>query len=91
MDSASGARLQAGQVSRARSGSAAMLGAACHLGAGVPRDQVLALMWLTRARAARSKFADRFYVAVRDGCTAQQRLEAERRAALPLRLAEGAP
>ena len=44
-----------------------------------------------RARTARSKFADRFYFAVRDGCTAQQRLEAERRAALPLRQAETAP
>ena len=41
----------------------AMLGAAHHLGAGVPRDPVAALAWLMRARTARSKFADRFYAA----------------------------
>jgi TPR repeat protein len=62
----------------------AMLGAAYHLGAGVPRDPVIALAWLTRARIARSKFADRFYNAVRDSCTPEQRREAERCAHLPL-------
>jgi TPR repeat protein len=61
-----------------------MLGAAYHLGAGVPRDPVIALAWLTRARIARSKFADRFYNAVRDSCTPEQRREAERCAHLPL-------
>jgi TPR repeat protein len=62
----------------------AMLGAAYHLGAGVPREPVIALAWLTRARGARSKFADRFYNAVRDSCTPEQRCEAEHRASLPL-------
>jgi uncharacterized protein len=62
----------------------AMLGAAYHLGAGVERDQVTALAWLTRARAARCTFADRFYKAVRESCTPEQRREAERRAGLPL-------
>jgi hypothetical protein len=38
---------------------------------------------------ARSKFADRFYNAVRDSCTPEQRHEAERRAYLPLGEAEG--
>ena len=46
--------------------------------------------WLTRARAARSKFADRFYIGVRDGCTAEQRREAERRAGLSLGVEEAA-
>jgi TPR repeat protein len=68
-----------------------MLGAAHHLGAGVERDPVSALAWLTRARAARSKLADRFYIGVRDGCSAEQRREAERRADLPLGFEEGAP
>ena len=66
----------------------AMLGAAHHIGAGVSKDPVVALAWLTRARLARSKFADRFYNAVRDSCTPEQRREAERRAYLPLGEAE---
>jgi hypothetical protein len=69
----------------------AMLGAAHHLGAGVPRDPIVALAWLTRARNARSKFADRFYNAVREACTPDQRHEAERRASLPLEDMEAAP
>jgi TPR repeat protein len=68
----------------------AMLGAAHHLGAGVERDRVAALAWLTRARAARSPFADRFYAAVRDSCSPAERQEAERRASGPLD-ALGAP
>ena len=66
----------------------AMLGAAHHLGAGVERDRVVGLAWLTRARAARSQFADRFYVAVRESCSPQERREAERQASLPLEAAE---
>src|SRR3970282_890463 len=58
----------------------AMLGAAYQIGAGVPRDAVTALAWLTRAHRSRSRFAERFYVAVRDSCTDEQREEAERRA-----------
>jgi hypothetical protein len=69
----------------------AMLGAAHHLGAGVARDPIAALAWLTRARAARSKFADRFYAGLRDACSAEQRREAERRAGLPLEAEEAAP
>jgi hypothetical protein len=41
--------------------------------------------------AARSKFADRLCIGVRDACTADQRREAERRASLPLELEEAAP
>jgi hypothetical protein len=41
--------------------------------------------------AARSKFADRFCIGVRDACTADQRREAERRASLPLGLEAAAP
>jgi TPR repeat protein len=62
----------------------AMLGAAYYLGAGVERDPVAALVWLTRARRARSPFADRFYLGVRNACTPEQRREAERRADEPL-------
>jgi TPR repeat protein len=62
----------------------AMLGAAYHIGAGVPRDAVSALAWLTRAHRAHSKFADRFFVAIRDSCTDDEREEAERRADEPL-------
>jgi TPR repeat protein len=69
----------------------AMLGAAHQLGAGVEQDRVAALAWLTRARLARSKFADRFYNAVRDSCSAAERQEAERRAALPLGVEEAVP
>jgi TPR repeat protein len=69
----------------------AMLGAAYHIGAGVAKDPVTALAWLTRARIARSKFADRFYNPVRDRCTPEQRREAERRAYLPLDATESAP
>jgi uncharacterized protein len=65
----------------------AMLGAAYHIGAGVPRDAVAALAWLTRAHRAHSKFADRFFVAVRDSCTDAEREEAERRADEPLSVA----
>lgn len=62
----------------------ALLGAAHHLGAGVDRDPIAALAWLTRARDAHSKFADKLYLAVLGSCSTEQRREAERRAALPL-------
>jgi hypothetical protein len=57
----------------------------------VERNSVAALAWLTRARTARSKFADRFYAGIRDACTAGQRHEAERRADLPLAVEEAVP
>jgi hypothetical protein len=69
----------------------ALLGAAHHLGAGAERDPVTALVWLIRARALRSKFADRFYAGVRNSCTPQQRREAERRACLPIEAEEASP
>ena len=68
----------------------AMLGAAHHLGAGTNHDPVTALAWLIRARAARSRFADRFYDGVRESCTPEQRGEAERRARLPVAAEETA-
>jgi hypothetical protein len=61
-----------------------MLGAAHLLGAGVARDRVLALAWLIRARSGRSKLAERYLKVARNGLTADQTAEAERRAALPL-------
>ena len=62
----------------------AMLGAAYHLGAGVPRDPVEALVWLLRARAGGSPLAGQFFQAVRSALTPAQIDEAERRAAAPL-------
>ncbi len=38
----------------------AMLGAAHHIGQGVPRDPVTAYAWLMRARWGGSKLAERF-------------------------------
>jgi hypothetical protein len=81
----------ASSVRTAEQMAEAALGAAHHLGAGVERNPLAALAWLTRARGARSKFANRFYFAVRDGCTDEQRGEAERRAGLSLGVEESAP
>jgi TPR repeat protein len=67
----------------------AMLGAAHLLGAGVPRDRVLAAAWLIRARSGGSKLAERYLKAARNGLTADESADAERRATLPL--AEWAP
>ena len=53
------------------------------------RDRVLAMAWLIRARSAGSKLAERYLKAARNGLTADENAEAERRAALPL--AESAP
>jgi hypothetical protein len=50
---------------------------------------VLAVAWLIRARSAGSKLAERYLKAARNGLTADENAEAERRAALPL--AESAP
>jgi TPR repeat protein len=62
----------------------AMLGAACHLGAGVARDPLAALVWLTRARAGGSPLAAQFFDSVRAALSPAEIAEAERRAALPL-------
>jgi TPR repeat protein len=59
--------------------------------AGAERDPATALVWLIRARRLRSRFADRFYDGVRNGCTPQQRREAERRACLPIGAQEPSP
>ena len=67
----------------------AMLGAAHLLGAGVARERVLAVAWLIRARSGGSKLAERYLKAARNGMTANENADAERRAALPL--AESAP
>jgi hypothetical protein len=47
-------------------------------------DPVIALAWLTRARFACCKFADRFCPAVRGSCPPKHRLEAAHRAYLSL-------
>ena len=61
-----------------------MLGAAFHLGAGVPRDAVAAYALLLRARNAGSALAAPFFEPVRGTLTALQVEEAEARAAAPL-------
>jgi TPR repeat protein len=62
----------------------AMLGAACHLGSGVPADRVAAFAWLVRARAGGSSLAARFFATVQTSLSAEELAEAERRAAEPL-------
>jgi TPR repeat protein len=62
----------------------AMLGAACHLGSGMPVDRVLAFAWLLRARAGGSGLAGRFFTAVQTSLSAEELAEAERRATEPL-------
>jgi len=62
----------------------AMLGAAHHLGSGVVRDAVAALAWLHRAERGGSALAKPFLAAAAAACTAEERAEAERRAAEPL-------
>ncbi len=57
-----------------------MLGAAFHLGSGVKRDPVEALVWLLRARAGGSPLAGQFFQAVRAALSSAQIAEAERRA-----------
>jgi hypothetical protein len=61
-----------------------MLGAALYLRAGAKRDLTAALAWLIRAQAAQSEFADKFFAAVYQQCTPEERAEAAKRAALPL-------
>jgi TPR repeat protein len=71
----------------AQSGDAdgqAMLGAAYHLGSGVARDPVEAFAWLIRARHGGSALAAPFFDVVRTELDAEELMEAERRAALPL-------
>jgi hypothetical protein len=59
------------------------------MGAGVARDPVAALTWLSRAQRGGSMLAEPFLPAARAACTPDQRVEAERAAALSLP-AEGA-
>jgi uncharacterized protein len=61
-----------------------MLGAAFHLGAGVPRDAIAAYALLLRARKAGSALAAPFIDAVRAGLSPHELQEAEQRAAAPL-------
>ena len=62
-----------------------MLGAAYHLGAGVPRDPVEALrLAAARAQAGGSALAEPFLEAVRAALPRDEIAEAERRAAAPL-------
>ena len=58
----------------------AMLGAAHHLGAGIPVDQLAALVWLLRAKAGGSTLAERFLGPVRAALSQEEIAEAERRA-----------
>lgn len=57
----------------------ALLGAAHHLGVGVPRDRVAAFAWLLRAKSAHSPLADRFFEAVRATLSPEEEAAAERR------------
>jgi uncharacterized protein len=61
-----------------------MLGAAFHLGAGIQRDPVEALVWLVRARSGGSPLTGQFFQAVRAALSPEQIAEAERRAITPL-------
>jgi uncharacterized protein len=61
-----------------------MLGAAHLLGAGAPRDGVVALAWLLRASAGGSPLAAPFLNNARGALTSGEIAEAERRAAAPL-------
>ena len=62
----------------------AMLGAAYHLGAGVPRDPIAAYVWLLRAREGGSALAERFLEAARGALSPAEIAAAERAAAEPL-------
>jgi hypothetical protein len=62
----------------------AMLGAAFHLGSGVPHAPVEALVWLLRARAGGSALSRQFFDAVRAALSSAQVADAEQRAAAPL-------
>ena len=62
----------------------AMLGAAFHLGAGVPQDRVAAFALLLRARKGGSALASSFFDAVRGTLSSHEMAEAEARAAAPL-------
>ena len=62
-----------------------MLGAAFHLGAGVPRDAVAAFALLLRAREGGSGLAQHFFAAVKGTLSPFELAEAEARAAQPLR------
>ncbi len=57
----------------------ALLGAAHHLGVGVPRDRVAAFAWLIRAKNGHSPLADRFFNAVRATLSPEEEAAAERR------------
>jgi TPR repeat protein len=62
----------------------AMLGAACHLGSGAPRDRLAAFVWLLRARAGQSPLAASYLDAARAALSPDELIEARRRAAAPL-------
>jgi len=62
----------------------AMLGAALHLGAGVPREPLVALTWLLRAQRGGSALAAPFLQPARALLSPAEMAEAERRAAAPL-------
>jgi len=61
-----------------------MLGAAYHLGAGVPRDPVVALSWLLRGREGGSELAVPFLDAVRASLTPVELARARELAEKPL-------
>ncbi|MGQ3675782.1 tetratricopeptide repeat protein [Xanthobacter sp. TB0139] len=66
----------------------AMLGAAHHSGAGVPRDRVASYAWLLRAKAGGSPLAQRFMEPMEGTLSPEELAAAERRAAVPLAEAE---
>lgn len=62
----------------------AMLGAAHHSGAGMPRDRVAAYAWLLRAKAGKSPLAEHFIAMVEPTLSPEELAAAERRASTPL-------
>ncbi|MGE4373082.1 MAG: tetratricopeptide repeat protein [Xanthobacter sp.] len=66
----------------------AMLGAAHHSGAGVPRDRVASYAWLLRAKAGGSPLAERFMEPMEGSMSPEELAAAERRASVPLTEAE---
>lgn len=57
----------------------ALLGAAHHLGVGVPRDRIAAFAWLLRAKSGHSELAERFFDTVRATLSPEEEAAAERR------------
>ena len=83
-DTKAAAEWWAKAAERGDADSQAMLGAAFHLGAGVPEDRVAAFALLLRARNGGSALASHYFETVRGTLAPHEIAEAEARAAIPL-------